>query len=129
MLCVYTGARISGNPSVQSPTPDETTDGGGSSLSRLGDKPEESELMIEAMSLKADTLFTLAITLRLTKSDVDQIEAKQSTPLRRFMELFDLWQAKAPSPYTWGTFVTALEDSAVGENAVAAKLRRKLSHP
>ena len=114
---------------MQSPTPDETTDGEGSSLSRLCAQPKESELMIEATCLKPQTLFTLAITLGLTISDVCNIEVKTLDPLRRFMELFDLWQAKASSPYTWETFVKALEDSAVGENAVAAKLRRKLSHP
>ena len=109
--------------------PDTTTNGKDTSLSRLHDKPSISELVDEATGLKPQTLFILAIKLGLTKSDVDQIEAKTSDPLRRYMELFDLWETKASSPYTWETLVKALEEAAVGEQAKAAELRKKLSHP
>ena len=65
----------------------------------------------------------VAYQLELTRGEIGIIE---SNPNERFMAVMEQWQRSAKLPFTWETLITALEEEAVNEIALAKKLKQML---
>ena len=94
-------------------------------------EPELPDFMNEVATKIPTKWKQLAIQLRLDMSDLERIESGLPSGMQQcdtaFIEVFTRWKKVRPSPFAWGTLITALETPALNEKQVAHELCSKLS--
>ena len=64
--------------------------------------------------------------LGLPLSDLNAIDADYAQVADKCYHVFQIWSRRQTQPYTWGTVIRVLQSPAVGESALAERMREYL---
>ena len=68
----------------------------------------------------------LGVGLRLPLTALDAIDADYPKVADKCHQVFLMWSRRQTLPYTWGTVIRVLQSPAVGEQALAERLKNHL---
>lgn len=95
--------------------------------SKLNTPPDLPDLLNKVAAETTDKWDEVAVQLGIKPSRIRSIRIEQQNQsMKCYTEVFDLWENKATSPYTWATIINALRSPAVEEGRLADKLEEWL---
>ena len=90
----------------------------------LDSQPILSDLMNRVAIKAAHKWQMIGILLHASVNEIEIIAQEESTILMRIAKVFDLWQKRGSSPYTWATIICALKAPLVAEVQLAEEVKK-----
>ena len=96
------------------------------SFSTIDGEPDFHELYSKVICEVATKWLTIGLELQLSTRELNEIDADNTRVAQKCYEVFQQWRRRETRPFTWGTVIHVLKSPAVGEPALAERLREYL---